>query len=351
MNLKYWDSIAYLVAMMSSLAFETLLIFAMCLYPGGTYNNPDSIGYTFFGNLISDLTMPVSHSGRSNHLSNMVYFFAMIQFSIGQTLFVAATIKFFNAKDIGKKWIIIAAICALSSIIVFIVLIFYPINAYYSIHWKLIELLLILVFCATTIYSVAIYKNKDYPTHFVVLFVIFAILIAINIVMYLIFPEPELSFEELLVFSVMQEVMIFFLIFCIQLLSYGFWKIISAKRKPFVALKYQSFVLRCILLGGALLVPAIWFYFRYNDILLSVFFLMLACFVFGFIPMQLLNMKYKKSTVNSIYSGLFFILLGSTNLIISLMENRPFSFIFTSLCFAGMGLIIIRYPSVLQRGA
>ena len=58
--------------------FVILNIMAMVFYKGGTYHNPNNIGYSFFNNFLSDLGRVVSHSGQINFHASLCFNMAML---------------------------------------------------------------------------------------------------------------------------------------------------------------------------------------------------------------------------------------------------------------------------------
>ena len=63
--------------------FVLLLVFAIQLYPGGTVEKSDTVGYIFSENFISDLGRTVTHSGNGNLLSfiNFMIAFGILTFA------------------------------------------------------------------------------------------------------------------------------------------------------------------------------------------------------------------------------------------------------------------------------
>ena len=73
MTFKNWRQIAFILAMINCVQFLILTNIAMIFYPGGTFSDPNTNGYSFFGNLFSDLGRYIAHSGESNLISCLMY--------------------------------------------------------------------------------------------------------------------------------------------------------------------------------------------------------------------------------------------------------------------------------------
>ena len=67
------NKIIFLTAMINCLQFLLLTTIAMFFYPGGTFSDPNTIGYSIWNNLFSDLGRYIAHSGESNLISFFMY--------------------------------------------------------------------------------------------------------------------------------------------------------------------------------------------------------------------------------------------------------------------------------------
>ena len=62
----------------SMIIFIFLNIIAMILYPGGTLHNPETNKYIFTENFFSDLGITISHSGKNNFISCILFNVSLI---------------------------------------------------------------------------------------------------------------------------------------------------------------------------------------------------------------------------------------------------------------------------------
>jgi hypothetical membrane protein len=134
MDLKIWNQRAFFNAMIGciqSLIFTTI---AMFFYPGGTFNDPSTIGYSFWSNLFSDLGRTVAHSLDSNLISSLIYNSSL--FIMGALLipyFIGMLLQFKERKD-GKGFIIAGSIIGIPIAISFIGASLTPADLFYNIH-------------------------------------------------------------------------------------------------------------------------------------------------------------------------------------------------------------------------
>tara|TARA_B100002003_G_scaffold57366_2_gene52838 strand:- start:2217 stop:2936 length:720 start_codon:yes stop_codon:yes gene_type:complete len=79
-------------------AFVLLLALAMQIYPGGTVERTETVGYLFTENYISDLGRTVSHSGVENTLSFFIFLFAFAIMTCAFFTYFYGNYTFFKKK-------------------------------------------------------------------------------------------------------------------------------------------------------------------------------------------------------------------------------------------------------------
>src|SRR5574340_1170713 len=73
----FWQVGAFRIVVLIGLLFYLLITLSMLLYPGGTKANPNTQGYSFFTNFLSDLGQSVALNGQSNIVSMVLFCIAM----------------------------------------------------------------------------------------------------------------------------------------------------------------------------------------------------------------------------------------------------------------------------------
>ena len=158
--------------------FVLLTMLAMFFYPGGTFSNSASPGYSFFENFFSDLGMSVSHSGQSNFVSRIMFAFALTLAGFGLIFFFVVFPQFFYADKVARLLSAIGSIFGITSGISFIGVAFTPHDLYLSAHTDFVLWAFRLFPLAVLCYTFAMYRS-DYGSRAVMVFgVFFGLLVA-----------------------------------------------------------------------------------------------------------------------------------------------------------------------------
>jgi hypothetical membrane protein len=95
-----WRQWMFLLTMIGCVQFVVLTTAAMWLYPGGTYDDPTTTGYSFFENYFSDLGLTKTPSGESNRISSLLFATALALAGICLVLFfVVMPRRFTNRRE------------------------------------------------------------------------------------------------------------------------------------------------------------------------------------------------------------------------------------------------------------
>ena len=108
----------YQKGLLIQLLFIPLLGLAILFFKGGTINDPTTVGYSFYGNFISELGAVTAHNGEFNSPSIFFFIGAMLSVAVGCALFfieekelLDSTKNTFVFAKIGTFFGILAAIC------------------------------------------------------------------------------------------------------------------------------------------------------------------------------------------------------------------------------------------------
>ena len=101
MNLKDWNILASKIMIIGSILFVVLIFVAMLFYPGGTHINPNSKGYSFFQNFLSDLGLTVACSGKENLVSCVLFTISFAIFGVSFAFYFSSMPYFFKEKNLG----------------------------------------------------------------------------------------------------------------------------------------------------------------------------------------------------------------------------------------------------------
>jgi hypothetical membrane protein len=89
------------LAAATCILFFLMTAIAMLLYPGGTFVDPSTRGYSFFANFFSDLGATRTPSGATNTLSMILFASALAIVGIGLAVFFVALTEFFRDSRSG----------------------------------------------------------------------------------------------------------------------------------------------------------------------------------------------------------------------------------------------------------
>ena len=102
MRSVFWPKGVFNLVIAGCIAFVLLTLVAMFFYPGGTFSDVNSRGYSFFGNFFSELGMARTHNGGEKTVSLVLFVIAMVLVGSGMVLFFVAFPGFFRSTRTGR---------------------------------------------------------------------------------------------------------------------------------------------------------------------------------------------------------------------------------------------------------
>lgn len=215
-NLR-WSS--YLI-MIGCVQFIILSTIAMFFYQGGTYIDSSTISYVFWGNYFSDLGRIVAHSGVSNTVSFILFLIALSLLGITQIPFYISFPRFFKTSKRLKRLSIMGSIFGIINSILYVGIAFTPTDVISFLHEIFVVIAFSSIFFSYMVYSLVIYKDKNYPNFFALILCVSAVIIgvyAISIVLAQSITTPVGLFIH--VFG--QKIMIYTILLCGIIQGYG----------------------------------------------------------------------------------------------------------------------------------
>ena len=202
------------------LQFIILTSIAMLFYTGGTYVDPTTTNYQFWNNFFSDLGRTIAHSGNSNKTA---FIFFLITFSIWGVFqipfFISFTFLFRHIKNF-RIFSYTGSILGVLTGICYIGIAFTPSNFLNPLHEFFVGIAFSSIFISNILYSIAIFRNKEFSNFYTIILTISAAILAIYFI--LLYLNPSISTPEgLLIQATGQKVMIYTLLICGILLGYG----------------------------------------------------------------------------------------------------------------------------------
>ena len=215
-------------------AFVVLNIIAMLMYPGGAVDNKLSlnqegaqIGYSFFKNFFSDLGQTISHSGNSNFFSCFLFNNSLIV--IGVCFFML----FYKISNVFDENIIISKIgmtCGMLSGLCYVGVALTPSNLYLDMHIIFAEWIFRFLFVGSFIYSILIFKTKDFDNKYAYSFILFSIMVLAYIyVSQFYLRDVRIYPQDLSAHVISQKLIAFWILISIYIYSRGLDKYLTTK--------------------------------------------------------------------------------------------------------------------------
>ena len=178
-----WHRNAFLWVAVGCVLFVVLTVVAMWFYPGGTIADPTSRGYSFFTNFFSELGLTRTHSGGSNTVSFILFFVALTLAGAGLALFFVVFRSFFAQSRLTRALSTVGSVFGILSGICFIGVACTPANLLPVLHGQFVMWAFEAFPAAVILYAIAILLHKSYPKHFAVVFIAFAALLVLYLVL------------------------------------------------------------------------------------------------------------------------------------------------------------------------
>jgi hypothetical protein len=185
---SFWQRGVFYVVAGVCVSFVVLTTMAMVFYAGGTYYDPTTAGYSFFNNPFSDLGLTRSLSGQPNTVSSILFTVALLLAGGGVILFSAAFHQFFRRSMLGKVLGGIGAFFGVITGICFAGVGLTPWDVNGPLHGNFVLTAFSAFTLAAIFYAATILHDRQYPRRFAAVLIVFAVLLALYIV--LMFTAP-----------------------------------------------------------------------------------------------------------------------------------------------------------------
>lgn len=193
-KLTNWRKKVYLFIIIGPLQYIIFTSIAMIFYAGGTFTNPNTVGYSFWQNFFSDLGRTIALSGRLNTVSFVIFTISAIILALSLILYILAIPVFFKEKLYKFRISQINIFLGLTAGILLFGVIFTPWNIFSNIHMMFSKLFSLASLIILIYLMYLILKNKNYPNIYAY-FYLLIILIAL-IYSFMVLFGPELTTQE-----------------------------------------------------------------------------------------------------------------------------------------------------------
>ena len=210
--------------------FIILNIMAMFCYPGGTYRNNLSLGYSFTHNFLSDLGRTMSFSDDTNFLSSQLFNMSLIFAGSVFAMFYIHVPKVFNEhnqKILALTGSLFGVLGGGSLLGVGLT----PADLYLELHIIFANWLFRFMFLASLFYTVVIFRHSTLNNKYAGGYLVFTISILLYIIISELGPGPKVSYFALVLQVVSQKIILLIIInyiytrisFCNSLKRYCFF--------------------------------------------------------------------------------------------------------------------------------
>lgn len=217
---SFWQRGVFSLTMLGGILFVVLTVLAMLFYPGGTLIDPTTSGYSFFTNYFSDLGLTWSHARVPNTVSAILFVTALTMAGGGLVLFFLAFPRFFTRSRSGRVLSAIGSIFGVIAGLYFIGVALTPANLVLEAHLTIMMWSFRTFAVAVTCYTIAIFREPDYPNRFGFVFVAFAVLLVLYILLLVAGPAYD-SPEGIMVQAVGQKIIVYASVISISIQAYG----------------------------------------------------------------------------------------------------------------------------------
>lgn len=191
-----WRKYAFIGGIVAIIQFLVLTTAAIWIYDGGTLHQPDHSGYDFWNNFFSDLGRTVDFRRNPNTIPHWLFKIALSVCGVALVFFFLALPGLFKRKS-TKTLAIMASIFGMISAVSYIGIANVPWNLNYWGHVAFVRVGFLAFLAVTVFYALAILLEPDYPNRYAVAFLVFAVILGIQITVMFFGPRAYRSAEAL----------------------------------------------------------------------------------------------------------------------------------------------------------
>ena len=204
--------------------FILLNIIAMLLYPGSTYRDNLTSGYSFTENFLSDLGRTLTFSGEINFISAQLFNMSLILAGTVFTLFYLHVRKVFNKKNlrtlafIGSFFGILGGLSLAGVGLT-------PADLYLDLHIICANWLFRFMCIASLFYTIVIFRHSVLKNKYAGGYMVFTISILLYILISELGPDPKISHFALVLQVVSQKIILLIFMAAIYIQTLGLEKL------------------------------------------------------------------------------------------------------------------------------
>lgn len=169
----FWRRHVYTFGIQSAALFLLATVAAMVLYPGGSFTERHTVGYSFSRNFFSDLGMVTAHNGAPNTPSLVLFFAATSLIGVGLVLFFVAYPRLFAHEPRARSWSVAGSVFGVMAGLCFVGVACTPADLMLDAHIAFVKSAFRAFPLAAFCYAVAIFRTAGYARVYGWVFVAF----------------------------------------------------------------------------------------------------------------------------------------------------------------------------------
>ncbi len=205
---RSWRRFILYLGFLGALQFLLFTSLAMWLYPGGTIHQPDLESYSFLNNYFSDLGRTRTFDRQSNLLCHYIFKGTLTITGLTLALYFLVIPTLFS-NGVSRGLASMAALLGIAAGCCYIGIGWIPWNESYWRHTFYVRWGFIAFLAMSFFYILAILADKHYPNRYAKAFLIFASVLAVQIVIMLFGPRAYRNSEALFLQAVAQKVVVY----------------------------------------------------------------------------------------------------------------------------------------------
>jgi hypothetical protein len=163
MKTKFWRKDIFTLVVLGCGLFVALTVIAMIAYPGGTYTDFDTRGYSFFQNFFSELGLARTHNGGPKTVSLVLFLVSMFLSGTGMMAFFAAFPQFFRSTPATRTVSLLGSALGILSGVCFLGVAAFPADVNMPLHKEFVMWAFRLFPAAVLCYIIVLFREKAYP--------------------------------------------------------------------------------------------------------------------------------------------------------------------------------------------
>jgi hypothetical protein len=218
----FWKKTSYKIVLWGCGLFVLMTVTAMLFYPGGTYSDPNTHGYSFFENFFSELGLLHTHLGGQKILSLALFVPALVMVGAGLILFFLAFPQFFQQVRTARtlSWIgsglgILSGLCFIGVIV--------PADVNMTIHKSFVIWAFRFFPAAVLCYTVVLLGDKTHPRIYAWELVTFSLLLVAYMLLLELGPGIN-TYYGMLIQAVGQKMIVYASIISIMIQAAGAYR-------------------------------------------------------------------------------------------------------------------------------